>query len=154
MPGGVGFALPGAAGQLDRWQCGKRSASYLRCVILEPAFRSISMLAPEVIDCAKRAVLCWLATVDADGVPNVSPKEVWATIGDRHVVVANIASPVSVRNIAANAAVCVSFVDVFVQKGFKVKGRASVVRPGDAEYGRWAAPLEEMTGGGGFRSGR
>lgn len=105
------------------------------------------MLAPEVIDCAKRAVLCWLATVDADGVPNVSPKEVWATIGDRHLVVANIASPVSVRNIAANAAVCVSFVDVFVQKGFKVKGRATVVRPGDAEYARWVAPLEEMTGG-------
>lgn len=42
---------------------------------------------------------------------------------------------------------CVSFVAVFVQKGFKVKGRATVVRPGDAEYGRWAAPLEEMTGG-------
>lgn len=62
-------------------------------------------------------------------------------------MVANIASPVSVRNIAANAAVCVSFIDVFVQKGFKVKGRASVVRPGDAEYARWAAPLEEMTGG-------
>jgi predicted pyridoxine 5'-phosphate oxidase superfamily flavin-nucleotide-binding protein len=105
------------------------------------------MLAPEVIDCAKRAVLCWLATVDADGVPNVSPKEVWATIGDRHVVVANIASPVSARNIAANAAVCVSFIDVFVQKGFKVKGRGTVVRPGDAEYARWAAPLEEMTRG-------
>lgn len=105
------------------------------------------MLAPEVIDCAKRAVLCWLATVDADGVPNVSPKEVWAPIGDRHIVVANIASPVSVRNIEANAAVCVSFIDVFVQKGFKVKGRATVVRPGDAEYARWVAPLEEVTGG-------
>lgn len=41
----------------------------------------------------------------------------------------------------------VSFVDVFVQKGFKVKGRATVVRPGEAEYARWAAPLEEMTRG-------
>ena len=71
----------------------------------------------------------------------------WAPIGDRHVVVANIASPVSVRNIAANAAVCVSFIDDFVQKGFKLEGRASVVRPGDAEHGRWVAPLEEMTGG-------
>lgn len=42
---------------------------------------------------------------------------------------------------------CVSFVDVFLQKGFKVKGRAAVVRPGDAAYAPWAAPLEEMTGG-------
>lgn len=51
------------------------------------------------------------------------------------------------RNVAANSAVCVSFVDVFVQKGFKVKGRATVARPGEAEYAWWAAPLEEMTRG-------
>lgn len=57
-------------------------------------------------------MLCWLATVDAQGQPNVSPKEVWAIADDRHVVVANIASPVTVRNIAQQPQVCLSFVDV------------------------------------------
>jgi len=35
------------------------------------------MLTPEVIDAAGRSVLCWLATVDDAGHPNVSPKEVF-----------------------------------------------------------------------------
>ncbi len=57
-------------------------------------------------DAARRSVLCWLATVDADGQPNVSPKEVWAIADDQHVVIAHIASPVSARNIAQQPQVC------------------------------------------------
>ena len=43
-----------------------------------------------VRDAARHSVLCWLATADADGLPNVSPKEVWAIADDEHVVVAHI----------------------------------------------------------------
>jgi hypothetical protein len=50
--------------------------------------------------CALRRSWSPLATVDAQGQPNVSPKEVWAIADDQHVVVANIASPVTARNIA------------------------------------------------------
>lgn len=49
----------------------------------------------------------------------MSPQEVWTVLDDRHVVVANTASPVSARNIAQQLKVCLSFVDVFVQKGCK-----------------------------------
>jgi hypothetical protein len=91
-------------------------------------------------------VLCWLATVDANGQPNVSPKEVWAIAGDQHVVVAHIASPCSVRNIAQSPQVCLSFVDVFVQKGFKLSGVAREVRANDPEFSAWAAPLQVMVG--------
>ena len=99
-----------------------------------------------VRDAARHSVLCWLATADADGLPNVSPKEVWAIADDEHVVVAHIASPVSAHNIAVQPQVCLSFVDVFVQKGFKLKGTARNVHVNDPEYAHWAAPLLAQVG--------
>jgi predicted pyridoxine 5'-phosphate oxidase superfamily flavin-nucleotide-binding protein len=104
------------------------------------------LLTYAVREVAHRSVLCWLATVDAKGQPNVSPKEVWAIADDQHVVVAHIASPISARNIAQHPQVCLSFVDVFVQKGFKLLGRAREVRAADPEFSAWAAPLLAMVG--------
>lgn len=95
---------------------------------------------------AKRSVLCWLATADESGQPNVSPKEVFAVADDKHIVVANIASPGSAKNIHINEKVCLSFIDVFAQKGFKVFGVASDVTPEAAEYFRWVEPLRMMAG--------
>ncbi|QDL53593.1 pyridoxamine 5'-phosphate oxidase family protein [Rhodoferax aquaticus] len=104
------------------------------------------MLSPEVRNSAARSVLCWLATVDENGQPNVSPKEIFAAFDAEHLVIANIASPTSVRNLAVNPLVCVSFVDVFVQKGFKVTGEARNVPRQDADFAYWAAPLEAKAG--------
>jgi predicted pyridoxine 5'-phosphate oxidase superfamily flavin-nucleotide-binding protein len=106
----------------------------------------MSLLNKPVRDAARRSVLCWLATVDANGQPNVSPKEVWAIVDEQHVVVAHIASPVSARNIAQHPQVCLSFVDVFVQKGFKLVGTAREVRADNAEFATWAKPLLAMVG--------
>ncbi len=106
----------------------------------------MSLLNPAVREAARRSVLCWLATVDADGQPNVSPKEVWAIVDDEHVVVAHIASPLSARNIAQQPLVCLSFVDVFVQKGFKLKGNAHAVCADEPAFSHWAAPLLAMVG--------
>jgi predicted pyridoxine 5'-phosphate oxidase superfamily flavin-nucleotide-binding protein len=84
--------------------------------------------------------------VDAEGQPNVSPKEVWTISDDLHVVVAHIASPISAGNIAQHPQVCLSFVDVFVQKGFKLVGTACEVRANDSEFTDWAEPLLAMVG--------
>lgn len=105
------------------------------------------MLSAEVIACAQRAVLAWLATADADGCPNVSPKEVFAVVDGRFFAVADIASPASVRNLSVNRQACLSFVDVFVQKGFKVKGKADLVLPAHEGFARWAEPLQRLTQG-------
>ncbi|MCC5968059.1 MAG: pyridoxamine 5'-phosphate oxidase family protein [Natronohydrobacter sp.] len=70
------------------------------------------------------AVLCWLATVDASNRPNVSPKEIYAETGANRLVIADIISARSVRNIRVNPAVCVSLIDVFLQRGRKVEGMA------------------------------
>lgn len=104
------------------------------------------MLDAAIQDCARHSVLCWLATVDAVGQPNVAPKELFAVLDSEHLVIANIASPTSVRNIQADARVCVSFVDVFVQKGFKLSGTAQHLRRDDPDFSRWAAPLLPLAG--------
>lgn len=104
------------------------------------------MLTDQVHALAKRSVLCWLATVDAQGQPNVSPKEVWALTGQQHAVVANIASPTSARNTANQPQVCLSFVNVFVQKGYKLQGSAREVLPDAPDNLAWAAPLFAMVG--------
>ena len=104
------------------------------------------MLSSEVQEAARRSVLCWLATVDENAQPNVSPKEIFTVFGSIHLVVANIASPTSVRNIDVNPRVCVSFVDVFVQKGFKINGLARNVSRQDPDFSRWSTLLEAMAG--------
>lgn len=106
----------------------------------------MSLMNELVLEAARTSVLCWLATVDADGQPNVSPKEIWAIADDEHVVVAHIASPLSARNIGQQPQVCLSFVDVFVQKGFKLKGAAHEVCADDPAFDRWAAPLLAKAG--------
>ncbi len=93
-----------------------------------------------------RCVLCWVATVDAQGQPNVSPKEVFAVVGEQHLVIAHIASPLSVKNIQQNPKVCVSLIDIFVQKGWKLMGQAQYVNASDEAFHAYAKPLLGMVG--------
>jgi hypothetical protein len=95
----------------------------------------------------QRSVLCWLATASADGQPNVSPKEIFVAHGQNELLIAHIASPVSVKNIEANPKVCVSFIDVFTQRGYKVYGDASFIRPASQEFVELQRPLLAMTQG-------
>ena len=104
------------------------------------------MLSSEITTTSRKSVLCWLATADTQGQPNVSPKEIFTFYGAEYLLIANIASPRSVRNIAANPLVCVSFIDIFIQKGFKVSGVALNIHKPDADYEKWAAPLDAIAG--------
>ena len=91
------------------------------------------------------SVLCWLATVDAEGCPNVSPKEIFTAYQDTHLIIANIASPNSVRNLLVNKNACVSFIHVLIQKGYKLHGQADIIEPHHAIYSELVQPLELMT---------
>lgn len=102
------------------------------------------MFTSELQASAHNSILCWLATVSVDGQPNVSPKEIFTCFDSEHLVIANIASPKSASNIAVNSRVCMSFVDVFVQKGFKVLGTARNITRQDEEFAVWSAPLVAM----------
>jgi len=81
-----------------------------------------------------KSVLCWLATVNEHGIPNVSPKEIFTHFRKNSIIIANIASPQTVQNIKQNNQVCVSFIDVLVQKGYQIKGKARLVQNGNEHY--------------------
>ena len=99
------------------------------------------MLTPKISDSLDASVLCWLATISKDGTPNVSPKEIFSSYGTDHLLIANIASPGTVRNIKANPKVCVSFVEVFDQQGFKLVGTAEIIGENHSEYSDLHEPL-------------
>ncbi|MFK7971908.1 MAG: pyridoxamine 5'-phosphate oxidase family protein [Bacteroidia bacterium] len=105
------------------------------------------MLSPAIISSIEKSVLCWLATSSQEGIPNVSPKEIFTHFEGDSIIIANIASPQTVKNIRQNPQVCISFVDILVQKGFQLKGTASIIRKADKEFTALSAPLLAMTGG-------
>jgi len=92
------------------------------------------MLNSDIKKYIDQSVLCWLATADTEGFPNVSPKEMFTYQGDDKLLIANIASPNTMKNLKVNPKVCVSFVEVFVQKGYKLKGIAKVIKPTNSSF--------------------
>lgn len=71
--------------------------------------------------------LGFVATASADGTPNLSPKATFVVLDDETIAFAEIRSPNTMRNIAAGSLVDVNFVDPFVRKGYRFKGKADVV---------------------------
>ncbi|MEQ9308751.1 MAG: pyridoxamine 5'-phosphate oxidase family protein [Balneolaceae bacterium] len=105
------------------------------------------MLTTEIKEYIDKSVLCWLATSSADNQPNVSPKEVFTWFDVMTLIIANIASPGSASNILENSKVAVSFVDVFVQKGFQLKGECKLVERSHSDFNKLSEPLEKITNG-------
>jgi len=97
-----------------------------------------------VKDYIDHSVLCWLATSSEDNMPNVSPKEIFTYYNDE-IVIANIASPQTVKNIQQNEKVCLSFIHIFIQKGFQIKGIATILEKTHKTYKAKEAKLIEMT---------
>ncbi|TBN03205.1 pyridoxamine 5'-phosphate oxidase family protein [Hyunsoonleella flava] len=93
-----------------------------------------------------QSVLCWLATASKENIPNVSPKEVFTYYGD-YIIIANIASPQTIKNIKENQNVCLSFIDVLVQKGYQLKGKASLITKENEAYFAMEKELLEITEG-------
>lgn len=105
------------------------------------------MLTPEIKASIDKSVLCWLATSSETNMPNVSPKEVFNYYKSDAIIIANIASPQTIKNIKENNQVCVSFIDIFVQKGFQIKGIAEIIEKQHLDFNAMEAILMEMTQG-------
>src|SRR3954469_23825841 len=85
-----------------------------------------------------RVRLGFVATVCADGTPNVSPKGTICVLDDDHLMFADINSPGTIANLRTNPGVEVNVVDPFVRKGYRFKGRGEVLEAG-LEFDRLAA---------------
>ena len=105
------------------------------------------MLTTELKKYIDKSVLCWLATSSIDNKPNVSPKEIFNYYGKNTLIIANIASPQSIKNIKKNKNVSVSFIDVLVQKGFQLKGTAEIIVKSDTDFKSMENVLLKMTEG-------
>lgn len=74
--------------------------------------------------------LGFVATVCPDGTPNLSPKGTLTVWDDDHLVFADIRSPATLRNLRFNPAVEINVVDPIVRKGYRFKGKGTVVDRG------------------------
>lgn len=81
----------------------------------------------------KQAILSFVATVNKDGTPNLSPKAS-LTVRNGVLYFADIASPRTILNMKCNPAVEVNVVDIFQRRGYRFKGRALVLSAGDDDY--------------------
>ena len=75
--------------------------------------------------------LGYIATVSPDGTPNLSPKATMRVWDDDHLIFADIASPGTMSNLRDNPAIEINMVDVFLRKGYRFKGAASILESGD-----------------------
>jgi uncharacterized protein len=92
------------------------------------------MLTPDMKRVIEEQRLGFVATAAADGTPNVSPKGTFVVLDDRTIAFGEIRSPGTIRNLRANRRIEVNFVDVFVRKGYRFAGTASVVERGEADF--------------------
>jgi predicted pyridoxine 5'-phosphate oxidase superfamily flavin-nucleotide-binding protein len=75
--------------------------------------------------------LGFVATVCADGTPNLSPKGTTIVWDDEHLVFLHLHSPGTVANLATNPSTEINVVDPIARKGYRFKGEAEVLTGGD-----------------------
>ena len=71
--------------------------------------------------------LGFVASVNGDGTPNLSPKGMMLAIDDGHIVFGEVRSPGTVANIADRPTVEINFVDVLARKAVRVRGQAEII---------------------------
>lgn len=74
--------------------------------------------------------LAFVATVCADGTPNVSPKGTLCVLDDEHLIFADLRSPGTIDNLRSNRNIEINVVDPFNRKGYRFKGLAVVHEQG------------------------
>jgi predicted pyridoxine 5'-phosphate oxidase superfamily flavin-nucleotide-binding protein len=89
---------------------------------------------PVLTDAMQRLVreqrLGYVATVSAEGAPNVSPKGSLTVLDDENLVFADVDSPNTVRNLSDNPRTEINVVDPFSRRGYRFRGRATVLHTG------------------------
>jgi predicted pyridoxine 5'-phosphate oxidase superfamily flavin-nucleotide-binding protein len=92
------------------------------------------MLTPDMKRVIEEQRLGFVATAAPDGTPNVSPKGTFVVLDSRTIAFGEIRSPGTIRNLRANPRIEVNFVDVFVRKGYRFAGKATLVERGDPGF--------------------
>ena len=92
-------------------------------------------MTPGMMQLIREQRLGFVATVNADGTPNLSPKGTFAVVDAATVAFGEIRSPATLRNLAASPAVEINFVDPFARCGCRLFGTTRAVRRDQPEFG-------------------
>ena len=90
----------------------------------------MSILTEDMKRVVREQRLGFMATVNTDGTPNLSPKGTTIVWDDDHLAFADLASPGTIANIQQNPSIEICLVDQFVRKGYRFKGTATVISEG------------------------
>ena len=97
--------------------------------------------------------LGFVATVDEDGTPNLSPKGTCIVLDAKTIGFGEIRSPNTLKNLQARPAMEINFTDFFSRKAVRVKGAAEFVPRASAEFeqlvasfSRWGDLVERING--------
>lgn len=90
----------------------------------------MTILPPEACQVVEEQRLGFVATVNADGTPNLSPKGTVSVLDEGHLVFGDIRSPRTIENLRHNPALEINVVDPISRKGYRFRGRATLVEDG------------------------
>jgi predicted pyridoxine 5'-phosphate oxidase superfamily flavin-nucleotide-binding protein len=102
-------------------------------------------LPSKAIDLIETWRLGFVATVSADGRPNVSPKGTFIVLDEETIAFGEMRSPNTMANLAHQSEVEVSFVDVLSRKGVRIRGEARIIEP-SAEYDALTPKFQSIWG--------
>lgn len=92
------------------------------------------ILTEHMKEVVRGTMLCFVATINKDGSPNLSPKSSLRVHGDAHLLFADMASPRTVMNLRRDARIELNCIDIFSRKGYRFAGTAELFSEGDALY--------------------
>jgi uncharacterized protein len=87
-------------------------------------------IGPEARRVVEDQRLCFVATVNEDGTPNLSPKGTIGVLDEDHLAFGDIRSPRTIQNLRVRPTVEVNVLDPIGRKGYRFRGTATVVDPG------------------------
>jgi hypothetical protein len=103
----------------------------------------VGVINPEMRRVVEEQRLGFAATICEDGTANLSPKGTVTVLDDERLMFADIASPQTVKNLRANPSIEINVVDPVIRKGYRFKGRGTVVDAGE----QFDELLERFTSG-------
>ncbi len=91
----------------------------------------MAKLTPEMKDLIETQKVCFAATADQNGKPNVSPKGSIYVVDDETVAFADLYSQKTRANLRVNPGIALAVVDLKALKGYQFKGKAELLEEGN-----------------------
>jgi len=85
------------------------------------------IIEPKIKDFVNFQKLGFVATVNSDNSPNLSPKGTVRIWDDENLIFADINSPRTIENLNNNNSIEINVVDPIKRKGFRFKGKAKII---------------------------